>query len=182
MKKSTKGLLAAGTAAVLLTGGAGTLAYWTADTAVNAGTLSSGTITLGAVTCGGWKHTENDATVTKIVPGDTVYNDCPTTLTLVGDHIGATLAIDPASFGSSTLATSLTPTVALRNTATGAPIAAVTSQGTTNVTARVSVTVPYGGPVSTPDPRTGASNGSKDGTAVLNSMNLIAVQTHQAPN
>lgn len=168
MKKSTKGLLAGGAAAVLLLGGAGSLAYWTDDAPVDGGSLTAGSIDLGDVTCGGWKHVENDLAVVKIVPGDQVYNDCTSTLTLVGDHIGATLAIDPATMPTGALADELTASVELQDS-TGAPIAAVTAEGTTDVTAHIVVTFGYAA----------ATNGSQTGTAVLDGLTLSAVQTHE---
>lgn len=168
MKKSTKGLFAGGAAAVLLLGGAGSLAYWTDDAPVDGGSLTAGEISLGAVTCTGWKHVETDLAVAKIVPGDEVYNDCTTTLTLVGDHIGATLAIDPASMPAGSLADELDADVALQDSA-GAPIAAVTAEGTTDVTAHITVTFGYAA----------ATNNSQTGTAVLDGLTLSAVQTHE---
>ena len=177
MKKSTKGTLAAAAAAVLLLGGAGSLAYWTDDATVDGGTLNSGSIALGEVDCAGWLHVGTDAPVVKIVPGDEVYNDCTTTLTLEGDNIGATLEIDDAAIGDSDLADELEADVALRDSA-GDPIDSVDGEGDTDVTARITVDFPYGGPVSTPDPRTGADNDSQNGTAVLDELTLIAVQTN----
>lgn len=174
MKKTTKGAFAAGGAAAILLGGAGTLAYWTDSVTANGGTLSSGSISLGSVTCAGWKHVEDDASVVKIVPGDQVYNDCDTSLTLVGDHIGATLAIDPASIPTTTaLGADLSAAVTLEDS-TGTPIAAVTSAGTTSLTAHIVVTFPYG------DATTISTNDSQSGTATLDALDLTAVQTHEA--
>ena len=44
MKKSTKGAVAAAAAGVLLLGGAGSLAYWTADGAADGGSITAGGI------------------------------------------------------------------------------------------------------------------------------------------
>lgn len=168
MKKTTKGLVATSAAAVLLLGGAGSLAYWTDDAAVDGGTLTAGSIDLGPVDCGdGWKHVEDDSVVTTIVPGDEVYNDCVTTLTLVGDHIGATLAIDPASISGDLAAALATPDVELQDSA-GATISAVDAPGTTEVTAHLTVSFPYG----TED------NTSQTDVATLDSLTLVAEQTH----
>lgn len=169
MKKSTKGAIATGAAAILLLGGASTLAFWNDDAAISGGTLASGSIELGTVTCGTWKHTEDDSTVVKIVPGDNVYKDCTTTLTLVGDHIGATLAIDPASIPTGALADELDASVVLTDAAGLAiPSNAITEEGTTNLRARI--TVDFDGP--------GGTNDSQDGTAVLDAIDLVATQTH----
>lgn len=167
MKKSTKGSIAAAAAAVLLLGGASTLAFWNDTATVNGGTLESGSIELGAVTCGGWKHTEDDSAVTKIVPGDNVYQECDTSLTLVGEHIGATLTIDPASIPAGALADELDATVALEDS-TGTAISSVTAPGTTALTAKI--TVDFDGP--------GGTNASQNGTAVLDALTLTATQTH----
>lgn len=170
MKKSTKGSLAAVSAAVLLLGGATSLAFWSDDSDVNGGTLTSGSITLNDVTCGGWKHDEDDSDVTAIVPGDNVYNDCETSLVLVGDHIGATLEIDPASLPAGALADELVATVELQDEL-GETIAAVTEEGTTAINAKI--VVDFDGPTGT--------NASQTGTAVLDALTLDAVQTHETP-
>ena len=81
MKKSTKGALAAGAAAALLLGGAGSLAYWTDAATVNGGQITSGSMDLTATDCSSatWLHIEDDSVVTTIVPGDTVYKVCSAT-------------------------------------------------------------------------------------------------------
>lgn len=178
MNKLTKGSIAAGAAGVLLLGGLGSMAYWTDEAAVEAGTLSSGSINLTAATCNGWLHTADDSAVTNIVPGDNVYQECSTTLTLEGDNIGATLAIDPSSIpADADFADELDHEVELQDEF-GAEIAVVTAEGETDLTARLVVDFPYDGPVSDPDPTTGAYNLSQGGTAVLDNMRLVAVQTN----
>lgn len=175
MKKSTKGLVAAGAATVLLMGGAGTLAYWTADTDVDAGDLEAGSISLESLACDGFVHSDGSP-VTLIVPGDVVTNDCDVTLVLEGDNIGADLTIDPASIPAGPLGDELDPEVELQDS-TGAVIDEVEGEGTYTLTAQVTVTFPYGGPVTDP-PQTGADNDSQNGTAVLDALELIAVQTN----
>ena len=51
MNRSTKGAIAAGAAAVLLMGGAGSLAFWTADGDVDGGTVTAGTLSLTDLEC-----------------------------------------------------------------------------------------------------------------------------------
>ena len=51
MKKSTKGALAASSAAVLLLGGAGSLAFWSDSQDVGSANITSGELTLGAPDC-----------------------------------------------------------------------------------------------------------------------------------
>lgn len=140
--------------------------------------------------CDGFEHSDGTA-VDLIVPGDVVTNDCDVTLVLVGDNIGATLTIDPASVDAadalvaadvalaSELSTAtLEPTVTLLDDLGDPVVAEIEGDGTYTVTARITVTFPYGGPVSTPDPRTDATNGSQTGIAALESLELIAVQTN----
>lgn len=88
MKKSTKGALAAGGAAALLLGGAGTLAYWT-DTADVPGTsITSGHLDLADEDCGdGWVLDGGVAyTDQLLVPGDTLTKSCSYTLDIAGEH------------------------------------------------------------------------------------------------
>ncbi|MDQ6526849.1 alternate-type signal peptide domain-containing protein [Nocardioides sp. LHD-245] len=101
MKKTTKGALAAGTAAVLLMGGAGTLAYWT-DSATVAGTgVTTGHLKLINADCGdGWlvdAGTPDEFPLvgaTRLVPGDTFSQTCTYDVDAVGDHILAEVTID----------------------------------------------------------------------------------------
>ncbi|WP_182376578.1 alternate-type signal peptide domain-containing protein [Nocardioides sp. WS12] len=100
MKKSTKGALAAGSAAVLLMGGAGTLAYWT-DNATVAGTeIATGHLKLIEADCGdGWvldagTPTEALFVAQLLVPGDSVSQTCTYEVDSVGDHIAAEITVD----------------------------------------------------------------------------------------
>lgn len=168
MKKSTKGALAAGAAAALLLGGAGTLAYWTADATVDGGTLNAGNITLEAADCESFVHTDGSP-VTLIVPGDTVTADCDVTLTLEGDNIGAELTIEEASFASTEFGDELSVGVALVDGADAAIPAEFEGADTYEVTARITAVFPYG---------TEVNNDSKGATAVLEELQLVAVQTN----
>lgn len=164
MKKSTKGAIAAGAAAVLLLGGAGSLAYWSDAESADGGTITAGSLTLSAVTCGtSWL--EGASPVTTIVPGDTVTKTCTGTLTLVGDHIGATVALDPTSVAAAETAFNDEVDITAALTA---PAAAITAPGTHDVT--VTITVAFDG--------TAATNDSQAATAPLDALELEAVQTH----
>lgn len=180
MKKSTKGALAAGAAAFLLLGGAGTLAYWTDDATVDGGTVDSGSIELVNVACAtSWTYDDGSTTgittVSKIVPGDTVVKQCTGDLVLDGDHIGASVDISQASLTSlKGLQDELSVDAALTDPAGGT----VTGAGTHAVTIDITVDFPYG-TVSSPDPTTGADNDSQIDTATLDAITLVAVQTHQ---
>lgn len=180
MNKSTKGALAAGAAAVLLLGGAGSLAYWTASGSVAGGTLTSGSMSLSGITCGDWSYGGADTAtpstpVTAIVPGDEIVKSCTATLTLVGDHIGATIATSSATWQDPTNPLAAKLQVSATQTS---PAGAVTDPGSTPVAFTIDVKFPYGGPVSSPDPTTGADNTTQTQTAALNSIQVVAVQTH----
>lgn len=97
MKKSTKGAVAAGAAAVLLLGGAGTLAYWTAEGDAEGGTLTAGTLELSDLECGDdWLDADDNA-IAILVPGDLVTKECTGTITMTGDNIEATVTLDDSS-------------------------------------------------------------------------------------
>ncbi|WP_016934462.1 alternate-type signal peptide domain-containing protein [Rhodococcus sp. R1101] len=98
MKKQTKGAIAAGAGAILLLGGLGSLAFWNDQTDGDAGTITSGQLTLGECAGGGtWTDVGNggatisDISSFRIVPGDTVRYTCASTLTAQGDNLEATL-------------------------------------------------------------------------------------------
>lgn len=111
MKKSTKGALAAAGAAILLVGGAGSLAYWTASAEVQGtGTITAGQLALtptGPEGCDPWTldtaeggdGTFNPATM-KIVPGDVVSTSCEFTITAEGEHLRAAFAVSTPSFAA----------------------------------------------------------------------------------
>jgi alternate signal-mediated exported protein len=97
MNKTAKGALAATTAAVLLMGGAGTLAYWTDADTVNGGTFTSGNLDITATGCdAGWVYAPGSASagkaVTKFVPGDKITRTCSFSITGEGDNLKATVA------------------------------------------------------------------------------------------
>lgn len=96
MNKTTKGALGASAAAVLLLGGAGSLAYWTDGATVNGGEVNSGFLTLDNGTCdASFVHGNGLArgtVVKKIVPGDVITKTCTFTIGADGDNLSATLA------------------------------------------------------------------------------------------
>lgn len=116
MNKTTKSALAAGAAAVLLMGGAGSLAYWTDAETVTGGTVASGHMSLDGTTCdAGWKYAEGTtgagSTVNKFVPGDVVSKSCTFTVSAVGDHLEGTLTTPATATITSPTGTSLAGTV-----------------------------------------------------------------------
>lgn len=101
MNKSTKGALAAGAAAVLLLGGAGSLAFWTDSETVDGGTINAGHLAIttdGTNTgCGEWQlDSDEDAPTTytagdPLVPGDVLTKTCSFTLDVEGNHMRGTV-------------------------------------------------------------------------------------------
>lgn len=155
MKNVTKGALAAGTAAVLLMGGAGTLAFWTAEDDVNGGTIAAGELKLTAVGCdAGWVYAPGNAgaggAVTTIVPGDAITKSCTFTVLAKGDHLSATPTTPTTltyqqTAGDVNPAPTLSLTVGAAYTINSAPVTTITpaNNGQT-LSAAITVTFPYG--------------------------------------
>lgn len=101
MKKTTKGALAAGTAAFMMLGGAGTFAIWTDDADVDAGVIESGRLVLTAGECADWRHEvgpETGNVIDLVVPGDVVSTTCTFTIDALGDNLSAVPVLDDAEF------------------------------------------------------------------------------------
>jgi alternate signal-mediated exported protein len=166
MKKTTKGALAVAAAAVLLTGSAGTLAFWTDDDQIDGGLIRSGHIELLAADCTeeDWLHVEDDETVVNMVPGDHIYKLCDATLDLLGDHIGATVEVTDASITA--VQNELASEVEVTSELQGDSV--VTGEGVHDVQVRIDVLFPY----------EAATNASQTGIASLDTLDLTAVQIH----
>lgn len=186
MKKSTKGAIAAGAAGVLLLGGAGSLAYWSAEGEVGGSTINSGSFTLTeavAGTCAAAPWTLDSTEVTAgatfapaadhIVPGDVLTKKCDFTLGAVGNHLRATPTvttdaaitgtINPAAAGDVTVAGTFSD-------AAGDPITVVTEDNNTDVlTAKITMTFPLG---------TVVDNASQNKTAILSNYKVTLNQVH----
>lgn len=96
MKKSTKGAIAAGAAAVLLMGGAGSLAYWNATDTAGGGTINSGVLQLTEPTGGVWTlNTDPVADISSvvIVPGDELEYNAEWTIAASGDNLQADVTV-----------------------------------------------------------------------------------------
>ena len=126
MKKTTKGVIAAGAAVMLLLGGGGTLAYWN-DTAnlgaastITAGTL---TVTTPPAPAPSWsiKHTSGaptavaDIAAVRIVPGDQLIYTVPANIDAQGQNLrfqvglaGGAITASSASAADAALETLLT--------------------------------------------------------------------------
>ncbi|MCW2792782.1 MAG: alternate-type signal peptide protein [Nocardioides sp.] len=182
MNKATKGALAAAAAGSLMLGGAGSLAYWTGTQDVTGGSISSGKLTVSAPSCAtsvplgthDWQYDGGSAFTigtSKVVPGDTITKVCNMTLTIAGDHVGATLDLETPTItndtsSTTTLDSELAPTATFK--VDGATYAPITAPGTYVVQATVSVT--FNGAA--------ATNGSQNIAAALEDMTLTATQTH----
>lgn len=182
MKKTTKGAIAAGGAAVLLMGGAGTLAYWTAQGTVSGGSITSGHLSLDATACNAatWTidggATFNPATG-HLIPGDTLTKTCNVVIDVEGTHF---THVDIQASTQNAFASpwdELTIATTVQGSAAGASNVAV-AQGPNNVPVSITVTWPYG-TVSTPDATTGADNDlNGDLSTTLNNIVVTAVQRH----
>jgi alternate signal-mediated exported protein len=182
MKKSTKGALAAGAAGVLLLGGAGSLANWTATGDVEGATINSGSILLTDPDCttfGSVRHDwqyDSDGSAfgadSLIVPGDTITKVCTMTLTLTGTHMGATLGVEgPAMVDDSdpyeTLDAELKPKATFVVDGVKSDADPITTPGEHTIVATVAVNFPTTG-----------TNSSQNVTASLDDITVTATQTH----
>lgn len=175
MKRSTKGAIAAGAAAVLLLGGAGTLAFWTDSATVAGGDLRAGELTLSPVACGDWL--EDGVPVEILVPGDTITKDCTGTLTLVGDHIGATVELDDASVAAAEAAFNDAAPNESSEDAVDITAALTTGGGTVTESGPVSVTITVDWPFGdAPD-----NDAQGVSTDALDSLVINAVQVDPHP-
>ncbi|WP_277210087.1 alternate-type signal peptide domain-containing protein [Isoptericola croceus] len=87
MKRLTKAALATGAGALLLLGGAQTLAYWTAEGTATGTDVTAGTLTMTDGACGEWLLDDGSAVVEGIVPGDTLTTTCTLAVSGTGDHL-----------------------------------------------------------------------------------------------
>lgn len=188
MKKTTKGALAAGSAAVLLMGGAGTLAYWSDTASIGGTTISTGSLSLENDTCGSWtldKGTAKEAVfgAQLLVPGDSLTRVCSFEIEASGAHLEATLTTPPAVALTGTLESVATTESAPVN---ASYIVADNAAGTTNpiavpgtitslhdgkfLVATITVGFPYG------TAATVNANDTQLKTGVLNSITVTLTQ------
>jgi alternate signal-mediated exported protein len=174
MRKSTKGAFAAGTAAVLLLGGVGTLAFWTDDEDAPGATIDSGHLSLGTANCVGWQLDGGAAYSTQLlVPGDTLTQVCSFTVDTEGEHLAASFDVSTATFtGDQALLDELdlSATYEVNDVASTPP--AVIVDGDV-VEATIVVTWPYG----TVDNDSNVLTGLQ---AILSAITVTATQTHDA--
>lgn len=178
MKKSTKGALAAGAAASLLLGGAGSLAYWTDQATITGSSITSGHLKLTSPVCGQWKFADGTNLGNgTIVPGDTVSETCTYVVDAAGKNLVATFDVtNPAMTGGTPLDAVLDPsaTYAVRHAGvTGTPTSGhgVTISAGDTVTAVVTVAFPRG---------SGVDNSTNIATGVTATLDNIVVTATQS--
>ncbi|KAA1424121.1 alternate-type signal peptide domain-containing protein [Nocardioides antri] len=187
MKKSTKGAVAAGGAAVLLMGGAGTLAFWTATGDADGGAITAGSMTLTPVGCdANWVYATGSAgagtTVTTFVPGDVVTKECTFTIGATGDNLSATVdAPDTLTFTTAPAATSFSATVDATYDVDGTAIAdggtVTDADDGETLTVAFEVDIPFG----TADP-TGINDNDMQGVvATLDTLTVTLTQVDPNP-
>jgi alternate signal-mediated exported protein len=174
MRKSTRGAFAAGTAAVLLMGGVGTLAYWTDAKDAPGATIDSGHLKLGDPSCVGWQLDGGTAYVAqKLVPGDTLTQVCTFAVDTEGHHLAASFDVSTPSFtGDAALLDELDVDASYEVNDVAATLPATISDDDV-VKATIEVTWPYG----TVDNDSNVVTGLQ---AVLSAVTVTATQTHDA--
>ena len=177
MNKATKGAVAAGAAALLLAGGAGTMAAWNANAPMTGGTINSGHLTLTASGTPTWSVNGTALApgaidTYKVVPGDKVVYSGKVTIGAVGHNLSATLKADLSSIGgTSTLPTEMAPVVTasvgaatLPTNGTGVAITSANNGDLVDVNVSFDFT------------KAAATNGSQDGSISLANFNVTLDQ------
>lgn len=122
MNKLTKASIAGAAGVALLLGGAGTFALWNDAASIDAGSISSGTLTIDGST-GTWTNAPD-----LWVPGDSATFDGTLTIGATGDNLSALLSVDAdglVGVGGTEFADALAVSFAVN----GMPIAGVTNNG-----------------------------------------------------
>ncbi|MGO4201775.1 alternate-type signal peptide domain-containing protein [Rhodococcus sp. TAF43] len=93
MNKQTKGAIAAGAAALLLAGGAGSFALWSDTESLAGGAIQSGKLTLTTSGTPTWTKGGQsiDISTYKVVPGDVISYNATATIGASGDNLAAHL-------------------------------------------------------------------------------------------
>lgn len=183
MERLTKAAVATGGAAVLLLGGAGTLAFWTADGTATGTAITSGTLTVTDGACDPWTYTAADGggAVGLVVPGDDVQTLCTVTVQGTGTHLGVTAELDGApAFGeTNALVTALAPSLAPGDVLLdGQPVPAegfdISDGDPHDLAVTVTASFPYGD-------ATAPGNDTQGLTATLDDVVVNVAQTHLTP-
>lgn len=181
MKKHAKGALAAGTAAVLLLGGAGTLAYWSDSHGIGGDDITSGHLSLTKGTDSGWLYADGanaGKAVTKIVPGDSIVSTHTFTIKADGDNLAARLtaptSVTPNLSGNTAESVKMPVAVTYDVNGEAAPSTITSENDGDVVTAKVKVDFPYG------DKEAENINDTQDMTASLGNIAITLEQTQPA--
>ncbi|CAA9362140.1 MAG: hypothetical protein AVDCRST_MAG47-227 [uncultured Nocardioidaceae bacterium] len=185
MRKTSKGMVAAGAGLVLLVGGGGTLAFWTETPSVPGGNINAGHMNLIPVGadngCDAWLlDSGEDAPVTytngdPLVPGDVLTRDCSYTIRAEGNHLRADVVIADPVFND---ADNVDPTKDdffdnLTVEVSDVVVGGVTTSSFTELDdgelLEATVTVRFNG---------AAGNNTEDLTTVLENATLTATQVH----
>ena len=155
MKKSTKGAVAAGAAAVLLLGGLGSFALWQDEETVGGGTINSGELNFDPVVpaTGTWTETSVTPNVVigpdpagfPIVPGDVLEYSTAYVVKSAGTNLRATITADFTGVtGDPALTAALTPLVSV-NGGTALPNGTAVELPLTSPTQTITVvvTIPF---------------------------------------
>ncbi|MBM4487289.1 alternate-type signal peptide domain-containing protein [Prescottella equi] len=166
MNKKTKGAIAAGAAAALLAGGAGSFALWSDSETLNGGTITAGTLTLTAQGSPSWSDENGaiDISTFRAVPGDVLTYKAQAVVGATGDNLEAAITVDPASITGDLAASLGTPVVSME--IAGSPVSTITDDNNNEV---VDVEVAF-------TFAQGAGNATQTKTASLANMTLTLQQ------
>lgn len=134
MKKSTKGAVACGAAALILAGGAGSMAAWNASTTPSSSTTATaGSLGVTAVGTPAWTWTAGNTgaftpSTQTLSPGDSVHISGQYTLSIVGTNLKATATVTNA--GATGLPTGLSFTADTATVSGGADLNNLSSSDT----------------------------------------------------
>ncbi|GAB6937817.1 hypothetical protein JCM11754A_13410 [Isoptericola variabilis] len=176
VNRLTKAAIAVGGAAVLLVGGAQTIAYWTAQGTATGSDVTAGTLTMSDGACGDWTLDGGGSVAAGIVPGDTVTTTCTLAVGGTGDHL---------ALGEITVSS---PTWEAENALTGALDLTLTSATLGGETLELPLTEPV--PVGETDSLvvnleaafdTAAGNDTQTLTAALEDVTVQVTQAHVVP-
>ncbi|OYD66709.1 alternate-type signal peptide domain-containing protein [Rhodococcus sp. OK302] len=179
MNKATKGAVAAGAAALLLAGGAGTMAAWNASAPMTGGTITAGHLTLTAVgsaptwtvsnanTDAGAAKAITDIGTFRTVPGDTITYTGQVKVGIEGKNLKAKVVADTSTIsGSLASAMTITPTTTI---SAGAVTELTEANNDATVTVAVTFDFPKGAIVA---PDNAANNATQNQTAGLAGFNV----------
>lgn len=194
MRKSYKAAAAAIVGTGLVLGGLGSLAYWQDDEAAEGGTITSGSLDLGAPVCGDWVDAAGevvDLATFRIVPGDVLTRSCDFEIELIGDNLQTALTFASPDLDASVLAGELDfaasyavgadAPLELADDDADNPTVTTLADGDT-ISVDYAVELPFGGneadaPGVDNDSNSGLEFGGGELSAVLDDLTLTVIQT-----